>query len=109
MATIGRVSGVLPNTIPGDYTPVIRKLFQRIRFDCHALDGIVTKLKGGGCIRLRIKMSALLADGDAYRALRSAKAAAGLVPCLRCSNVVSDPKYAELGLVHISEPDPRCS
>ena len=53
------------------------------------------------------KLGNLLADGEAYRSLWTAKGAAGNVPCLLCKNVVSFDCIGSAYLVHLSCHDSR--
>ncbi len=51
------------------------------------------------------KMSNVLADGDAYNSMWSAKGSYGKVPCTLCDNVVSEINFRSPHVVHFSYSD----
>lgn len=90
----------------GGISCFMRQLFRRwFLVDKVGSDGVLLDLAipGSQHARLHFRLGNVLADGDAYRAIWSAKGAAGKLPCLLCKNVLVD-RTASRYLVHISCP-----
>lgn len=94
-------------TIPGGASACFRILFQRWFEVDKISEGFTLDLGVPGTRHATffLRLGNVVADGDAYRAIWSAKGASGKLPCLVCRNVLSE-RVASDYLVHISCPDP---
>lgn len=91
-----------PGGLSGWMSAIFHKWFldDKVRSDGILLD---LDILGSRFVRVFLKLGNMVADGDAYRAIWSAKGASGKVPCLMCKNVISD-RTSSRYLVHLSCP-----
>lgn len=104
--TVAIIRTSVAKTIPGGFSHCMRLLFRRwFIVDRLGEDGVLLDLgiPGSGIVRAYFSLGNVVADGDAYRAIWSAKGAAGKLPCLLCKNVLSERVESEY-LVHLSCP-----
>ena len=92
--------------VKGGVSACMRVLFRRwFLSDKLAEQGVVLDLDipGSRYATFYFAVGNVVADGDAYRAIWSAKGASGKLPCLLCKNVLSDHVVSDY-LVHFSCP-----
>ena len=99
-------SSVAKEQIPGNLSGCMRLLFRKwFLADRIDHDGMLLDLgiPDSRFANVYLKLGNVVADGDAYRALWSAKGASGKLPCLLCKNVLSQ-RVNSATLVHLSCP-----
>jgi len=104
--TVAVIRSSVAKTIPGGFSHCMRLLFRRwFLVDRLSEDGVLLDLgiPGSRLVRAYFSLGNVVADGDAYRALWSAKGASGKLICLLCKNVLSERTESEY-LVHLSCP-----
>jgi len=104
--TVAVIRSSVAKTIPGGLSHCMRLLFRRwFLEDRLSEDGVILDLgiPGSRLVRAYLSLGNVVADGDAYRAMWSAKGASGKLICLLCKNVLSERTESEY-LVHLSCP-----
>lgn len=103
---LAAIRSSIAKDIPGGISRCFRQLFRRwFLVDKVSSDGVLLDLAipGSQHARIHFRLGNVLADGDAYRAIWSAKGAAGKLPCLLCKSVLTE-RTTSRYLVHISCP-----
>ena len=99
-------SSVAKEDVPGGISGCIRTILRRLFLHDRLLeDGVLLDLgvPAGRYARFHFQLGNILADGDAIRAIFSWKGASGKLPCMLCSNVLSE-RCASDRLVYIDCP-----
>ena len=93
------------NALTGGYARILKELLQRYQEE--ACDGMALSLDdaGGACELIFVKEVILLSDHEGFRSGLGCKGAAGLKPCIKCSNVLANRKDDIAGHVNICETD----
>jgi hypothetical protein len=99
-------SCVAKDRIPGNLSGCMRLLFRKwFLTDRIDHDGVLLDLgiPDSRYANVYLKLGSVVADGDAYRAIWSAKGASGKLPCLLCKNILSQ-RTNSVYLQHFSCP-----
>jgi hypothetical protein len=99
-------SSVAKDRIPGNLSGCMKLLFRKwFLTDRIDHDGVLLDLDipDSRYANVYLKLGNVVADGDAYRAIWSAKGASGKLPCLLCKNILSQ-RTNSVYLQHFSCP-----
>jgi len=102
---VALLRSTVAKTILGGWSGCMKALLRRWFEGDRIQDGFVVPI-GTTFARIFVKLGTILADGDAQRAVWSAKGSSGKLICLLCKNVLSD-RVASDYLVHLSCCNPN--
>lgn len=103
---LAMIRSAVAKDIHGGLSGCAKTLFRRwFLADKVGSEGVLLDLgiPGSRYARVFFRLGNIVADGDAFRALWSAKGASGKLPCLMCKNVLSE-RVSSSYLVHFSCP-----